>query len=80
MNPVYIMAIPEKGGDVVVGTASDVCVHLWGRPPSSTYPRYISSTLRAAREGTPYRGYTFQLLPGKPVLASNVSKQAVMVA
>lgn len=78
---IYIMATPEKGdGNVVLGTASDVCVHLWGRPPGSTYPRYISSTLRAAREGTTYRGYTFQLLPGKPVLASRYNQSALHVA
>ena len=74
---VNIMATPLGGGPTYIGNASQVCTTLWGNVPSG-YPRNISMVLKAARDGSEYRGYTVAILPRDlVVLQSTIASTAV---
>ncbi len=64
-NQVFIMATPVEGGTPIIGSASELCTELWGTVPSR-YPRYISKTLKVARDKGEYRGYKLEVVACKP--------------
>lgn len=72
MRNVFIMATPVEEGAPIIGSASEVCVELWGTVPSG-YPRYICKALSVARDCGKYRGYTLAVLKDRPTVLPPVS-------
>ena len=71
MKPVIVMARPVDGGAPIIGSASDVCIDIWGHVPTDhprRYPRRITSVLKAARAGIEFKGYKWEVLPAMPVV------------